>query len=345
MKKKIFACLAVFAFVFSAFSVGYAQTKGKTDNQLMSLLPPSEAAASIDARRFFGEALPQILSSNQPLLSEILTKFDEMKTKAGVDYKQFHTVAVGVSSIKAVENGYDYEPIVLARGQFNSFQLMLAVKTAANGKFREEKIGERVVYVFSPQAAIEKNKDKINNSKIAEYLNKFLPGVNKEMALTPYDTNTLVFGSVSRVREMFESKTRISAEVMNLASRKPGAVVNFGALTPTGLSQYIELDMDELGQNLNGVRQVSGSLDVVSGSTLLSIGAKTVDVAQAKGLKETITSLQSLFAPILKNSKREDQKIHGRMLESAKVAQTGNELTLDVQVPQTDLNVIVGAKK
>jgi hypothetical protein len=33
------------------------------------------------------------------------------------------------------------------------------------------------------------------------------------------------------------------------------------------------------------------------------------------------------------------------MLENARIAQTGNEVTLDLQVPQTDINVIIGEKK
>jgi hypothetical protein len=164
------------------------------------------------------------------------------------------------------------------------------------------------------------------------------------MALTTYDNNTLVLGSLARVREMFEAKTRISAEVLDLVSRKPNAVMNFGALVPNGLSDCIELDDDELGNSLKGVRQLFGSMDVASGNTTVSIVAKTAEVSQAKMLKDTITGFQG-FAGVLKGSKREDQKIYGRMLENTKIAQNGNEVTLDLQVPQTDLNVIVGAKK
>jgi len=349
MKKKIFALLMVCAVVLGAVGVGFAdpkdEKKAKTNNQLLALLPPSDAAMAVDAKRFFGEALPQILSANQPLLTEILSRFDEIKTRTGIDFKQFQQVAIGVSSFKAVENGYDYEPLVLARGQFKADAIITVAKTASNGKFREEKIGGRTVYVFSPQEVIEQNKGKIGTSAMSGIFGKMLVGLTKEMALTSYDDKTLVLGSLARVREMFESKTRISTEVLDLVSRKPNAIVNFGANVPSGLSQFIELDLDELGKNLNGVRQLSGAVDVLDGNTLVSVAAKTAEPAQAKGLKEAISGLQSLFAPILKGSKREDQKIYGRMLENAKIAQTGNEITLDVQVPQTDLNVIVGTKK
>jgi len=348
MKNKIFALLMVCAVVMSAVSVGFAQLKdekkAKTNNQLLALLPPSDAAMTVDAKRFFGEALPQILSANQPLLTEITSKFDEIKTRTGIDFKQFQQVAIGVSSIKAVENGYDFEPLILGRGQFKADGLITIAKTASNGKYREEKIGNRTVYIFSPQEVIEQNKAKIGNSMLSDIFSKILVGLNKEMALTTYDDNTLALGSLVRVRELFESKTRIGGEVLDLVSRKPNAIVNFGALVPSGLSQFLDLEDDELGNSLKGVRQLFGSVDVTGGNTTVAIVAKTAEAPQAKVLKDTLVGFQG-FAGILKGSKREDQKIYGRMLENVKIAQNANEVTLDLQVPQTDLNVIVGAKK
>jgi hypothetical protein len=348
MKKRIFAFVAGCAVVLSSVGVNFAAPKGirkaKINNELTALLPASDAAVAIDAKRLFSEALPQILTANQPLLTEILSHFDQIKAKTGIDFKQFQQIAVGVSSFKVTESGYDYEPIVLARGQFNAAGLIEVAKNASNGKYREEKVAGKTVYVFSPQEAIEKNKDKINASKFADIIGKILVGLNKEMALTTYDNNTLVVGSFARVREMFEAKTRISNEVLALVSRKPNAVVNFGALTPNGLANFIELADDELGNSLKGIRQLFGSVDIAGGNTSVSIVAKTVEPAQAKMLKDTITGLQG-GAGLLKGSKREDQKVYGRMLENTKVAQNGSELTIDLQVPQSDLNVIVGAKK
>lgn len=349
MKKNIFAFLAVFAVVLGTVGFSFAQTKdskkAKNINQLLALLPQSEAAIAIDAKRLFGEALPQVLSGNQPLLKEILGKFDEIKSRSGIDYKQFHQVAVGISSIKTAANGYDFEPLVLARGQFNSAGLMTAAKVAANGKFREEKIGERTVYVFSPQETIEQNKSKIPNSKFSDALSKMLAGLNKEMALTSYDENTLVIGSLARVRELFETTPRISAEVLGLVSRKPNAILNFGAQLPNGLTPFMELEDDNLGKSLAGIRQLSGAMDLTGGNTVVSVSAKTAEPEQAKGLKETIEGFQSFLPGILKGSKGEDKKVYARMLENARVAQVANEVTLDLQVPQADLNVIIGEKK
>jgi len=351
MKKNIFAFLTLAAMVFGAVGSGFAQTKeskkARSMNELLALLPASEAAMAIDAKRLFGEALPQVLSGNQPLLTEILSKFNEIKSRSGIDYKQFHQVAIGISSIKTAGtgSGYDFETLVLARGQFNSAGLMTAAKTVAGGKFREEKIGERTVYVFSPQDAIEQNKGKINSSKFADIFTRIFAGLNKEMALTSYDNNTLVIGSLARVRELFETKTRIGAEVLGLVSRKPNAIANFGALLPTGLTPFMELEDDNLGKSLAGIRQLSGAMDITGGNTVVSIAVKTAEPEQAKGLKDTIEGFQAFLPGVLKGSKGEDKKVYARMLENARVAQNANEVTLDLQVPQSDLNVIIGEKK
>lgn len=349
MKRRIFALLTVCAVILSTVCVGLAGPKDakadKNTSQLLTLLPPSDAAITVDAKRFFGDALPQILSANQPLLADILGKFDEVKAATGIDFKQFQQIAIGVNTIKVSEKQYNFEPLILARGQYNAAGLVAIAKIASNGKYREEKIGDKTVYIFSAKEIIEQAKGKITNSMIVKILDKVLAGLSNELALTAYDNNTLALGSLARVREVFETKTRISGEVLGLVSRKPNAIVNFGMKVPNGLSQFIDLDNDELGKNLDAIRFLSGSMDVLDGNTAVSFSAKTVNAEQAKGLKETLDGLQALGKAILGGSKSPDKKVYGRMAENAKIAQLGNEVTLDLQVPQADINVIVGEKK
>ncbi len=349
MKKKFFALFAVCAVMLSVVNVGFADTKRRKKannvNQLLALLPNSDAALTIDAKRFFGDALPQILSGNQPMLAGILAKLDEMKAKTGIDVKQFQQIAAGVNIISGVGNTYNFDPVVLARGQFNAAGLVSVAKIASNGKYREEKIGERTIYIFSPKEIVEQNKGKISNSMITKIIDEMLDGLSNELALTSYDNNTLALGSPARVREMFETNLRLTGEVMSLATRKPNAIVSFGASVPNGLAQIFDLDNDELGKNLNAIKFLSGSMDVLGTNTIVSMSAKTTNAEEAKELKETLDGLQVVGKAILGGAKSPDKKVYGRMLENAKIAQTGNEILLDLQVPQTDLNIIIGEKK
>lgn len=346
MNRKIFAFLAGCAVILGAVGASFADPKAKKKpNQLLALLPPSDMVMTLDAKRLHGEALPQILSANQPLLTEITEKFDKIKATTGIDLKQFEQVAVGVNAVKVSEAQYSFEPLILARGQYNAASLISIAKIASNGKYREEKIGERAVFVFSTKEIVAQNKGKITNPIFGKMLDKILAGLGDEMALTSYDDKTLTIGSLVRVREVLETKTRLNGEVLELVSRKPNAIMSFGGRVPEGLSQFIELDNDELGKNLDAVRFLSGSMDVADGGTTVAFSAKTVNAEQAKGLKDTLDGLQMLGKALLGGSKSADKKVYGRMVENAKIAQVGNEITLDLQVPQADLNIIVGAKK
>ena len=345
MKNRIFALVAVFAVFLSIGNLSFAETKGKKNNELLALLPASDMAMTVDVKRLFDEALPQILSANQPLLAEIRGKVDEIKSQTGLDVRQFQQVAVGVIAKKINEKDFVFEPMVLARGQFSSAAILAITKLASKGKYREEKIGERSVYVFSPKEVIEEHKGKVTDSTASGIIDKMLGSLTQEIAITTYNENTLAIGSMAQMRSLFEAKTRISPEILELVGRKPNAIASFGANVPSGLSQFIELGDDELGATLNSVRQLSGSMDVLDGNTFISVMAKTTNNEQANNLKATIDSLFGFLAPFLKGSKGADKKVYGKMIESAKITQNSNQVMLDLKVPQADLDVIIGEKK
>jgi len=48
---------------------------------------------------------------------------------------------------------------------------------------------------------------------------------------------------------------------------------------------------------------------------------------------------------LIGSSKGADKKVYARMIENAKISRQANEVSMDLQVPQEDLNVIVGEKK
>lgn len=334
--------LSAVALAFSAETRKARRTKAAS---LLTALPASDAALVFDAKRFFDTALPQILASDQPKLASITNKVEEIRVKTGIDLRQFQQVVVG-ANINQLENRIDVEPLILARGQINADALVALAKVASNGKYREEKIGAKTIYVFTPKELLEKNKGQSGNAKRDGIVDQILSGFERELALTSYDANTLAFGSTARVRHLLDARRpRLGAEVAAAAARRPNAVMSFAARVPNGLSQFIKLDNDELGRNLDAVRLISGTVDVAGENATVTIAAKTVDAAQAKGLKDFISALQLGFSGLLKGSNREDQRIYGRMLESARIVQSGSEVTLDVQMPQADINVLLGRKR
>lgn len=348
MKQKIFALLILLTMVVSLVVVGLADVKRKKPapktDELVALLPESDMAMAIDGKRMFAEAIPQILSSNQPMLADINVAIDEAKSRTGIDLRQFDRIAVGVKAVEKAPKSYDFEPLVLARGPVSAESAIAVAKAVSNGKYREEKIGGRSVYVFSPAEMISKGKGKTSGTVFSGVIDVFLGGLSGEMAVTGLDSDTLAVGSLKQMSALFEAKSKISADLLETVSKKSDAVMSFGARMPKGLSQVISLDNDELGKNLDAVRSLSGSMDVVAGSASVSIAAKTADAVSAKGIKDTLDGLQAFGKAMLGSSKRADQQVYARMIEGAKISLAGNEVTLDLKIAQADLDVIIGKK-
>ncbi len=320
----------------------------QTGQPLAGLLPASDGAASVNMQRLLSDAMPQILSGNQPLLADVLAHIDLVKSKTGIDLRQFEQIAVGVSAKPNASRKIDFEPVVLARGTFNAGALAALARTAANGKYREEKIGSRSVYVFTAKNDVRQNQTQSGKPSV------LLPGVGlvvsfdfmkmmtNELAVTVLDNNTLAIGSLSRVRETLGTSPRIGGDVLAAVNRKPNALLNFGLKMPAGFSQFIKLGSDEISKNLDAVRFVSGAADVADGSAAVSLAAKTVTAEQAQSLQEQLEAFQMLGKSFLGGAKGADKQVYARLVNDLRIARAGGEVTLDVQIAQSDINVLLG---
>ena len=350
MKTKIFALFTVSLMIFNLVGLVFAGTKnGKTKkaqvNPLVAILPASDVVVSLDAKRFFVDGLPRILASNQPVLAEINSSLENIKSSLGIDPRQFDQVAVGLATKQISPKEIDFDPVVIARGNFPAGALVSVVKLASNGTYREEKIGTRTVYVFSAKDLAQKNAPKVSNSKIAAMFQRMLNGLTKEVAVTSIDSNTIAFGSLPRVRQTVEAKTHPEIALTNLLARKPAAILTFAAKTPEGMSKFVPLDNDELGKNLDSIRYLSGSMDITESAAVVNFMARTVRSEQAASLLDTLSGLQMVGKAFLGGARGADKQVYARMIDNVKFAQAGNEVTLDLSVPQSDIDILVGQIK
>ncbi|MEK7724301.1 MAG: hypothetical protein AAB336_08150 [Acidobacteriota bacterium] len=353
MNKKIFVLL--FALIFTVNST-FAQVKKTASvskktipvkkvvsqaTQLASLLPNSDAVLNVQMSRLMNEGLPQMLSTKPQYLQEINSKIDEIKSNIGIDLRQFEQIAVGIAYKTISPKETDYEPVILARGKFNSGAFLGLAKVAAKGKYREEKIGEKTVYIFTPSEILAENKSNTKDSFINKMIEKAMSSFKKEIAVTSFDDNTLVMGSMERVRQTFESKERVNQNVLDLAGKNPNAMLSFGANMPAGASQFLPIENDELGKNIESINQMYGALDLKDGKTTLAVSAKTSKADQAQSLEETLAGLQMVGKALLGGSKRADQQLYARLLENAVIARKASEVSLNLTVPKTDMDALM----
>ena len=86
-------------------------------------------------------------------------------------------------------------------------------------------------------------------------------------------------------------------------------------------------------------------MDVAATGASVQVMARTPSPQQAQGLKETLDGLQMVGKAILGGSKRHDQQVYSRMLKNAAVTVHGSDVSLDLSVPQGDIDTLVGGVK
>lgn len=345
MKTRVFAFLAA-AFLLSNFaSLSSAETTSKSvkrakANQLVAMLPASDGVVTFDVKRFFDEALPTLFASNQPMLAEIFEKIDKMRDTTGIDVRKFDLIAGGVSASELSQRKYDVDGVFIARGDVSSVDLISLAKKAADQKYKQETVNGKTMYIF---AAKEIAKDKIpaGDPEKKEAVDKFLGGAVNEIALAAIDPHTVAFGRVGKVRETLEGTSRIGSDLTELLNRKEFAAMNLAGKLPTGVKSFVPLDNDELGKSIDSIRYVFGSMDVAAGQMTMSLTARTGQITQAKELYETLDVMQALGKMALGSSKRADQQLYARLIEKVQFARSGTEVSMDLAVPQSDLDQLM----
>lgn len=348
MKTKFSAIFSVALFIIGVIGTVAAQpakNPANTSNELLSRLPSSDMAMTIDTKRLLEVGLPQVLATNPVMLGDINAKLNEIREKTGIDLRQFDQVAVGLSAYLREDKTTEIEPMILAHAKYGAGALIEIAKLGGGGSFTENTIGGKKVYVFDAEKLVIEAKTKTGNTAVSGILDSALNGLNREMAVTSLDGNILAIGSVRQMRSMLEEKTTISVEVQALVNRKAGSIICFGGLVPSGLSKVIDIDDDLFGKRLDSIRKVSGFFDISRGTVSVWIAAETVDAAQAKDLRASLVDLQELGKILFSNSRGSDKRVYAKMIDGAKITQDGSEVALDIRIAQADIDVLVGQAK
>ncbi len=348
MKNKIItlSCLLVLTLNFSGWAIA-PQPSGPKIDPIVQLLPAVDGVALIDAKRFVASALPKLLSANPALLGKINDGIDEMKANSGVDIRRFEQIAVGFTAKSKAPKDYDLDAIVIGRGPINATAIIGAAKLAANGRYREEKAGDRTIYLFSPKAVVgQATKHASSGTSGSTVAKKVAAKVPKDIAVTVLDDNTIAFGDLGLVRlAIAPQKTGVSADLTGLLVKNELAVFNFAGRMPGGLGALLPLDNDELGKSIESIRFLYGGVDLVGDSATLNVTARTLQGQHARSLLETLEGLQMIGKAFLGNAKGDDKQVFARMIENAKFTSNENEVTLNLQVPQSDIDILVAGIK
>ncbi len=330
MKYRIFAVLLLSVLVLNLGGSTLAGEKSRRSGaELVSLLPASAGVMIGEVKRSFGDALPKLLANNQPMLADITGHIERFQRKTGIDIRQFDSLAAGINAKQVAEKKYDVDPVVIARGHTSSASLIASATRSGNLKYKEERFGERTIYIF----------DAGNLSASPHAVDRFADGI----AVTIIDSTTLAFGSLGRVRQTLEAKTKVGTDITGLLQQNPAAVTSFATKLPPGMKSFLPLEDDELGKNIDAIQYVYGNADVAGNLASLHVTARTLQNAEAKSLHDALSGLQVLGKAILSSAKGADKQAYARLIENVKFSVRANELNMDLQIPQSDIDILVGA--
>ena len=339
MNRKILSVVTLFLMLLNVSGLALADVRPKAaPSNLVSLLPDSDAVAIVDARRCFDEALPRLLSAKPALLTKINTALADFQHKTGVDVRKFDQLAVGLNFRSVGVKSYDSDIVLIGRGTLNMSTVIAAAKESTKGTFREEKLGTHTITIFTIKKPAG-TQPTSNGTGISGAVDNTLDRLETEFAVGTLDANTLVAGTPARVRETFEAKSTVAPEITSLLS--PRAIVSFAARSPEGLASFLPMDNDELGKHLAAIRYLSGSVDLVANNANLAVMARSTDAEHAKGLFDTAEFLQKFGKGLLGSSKRPENAVYARMIDNAKIAQNGNDVTLDLTVAKSDIDILL----
>lgn len=350
IKTKVLAFLTVAAFVLNLSGLALADTrrtrkKVRQSNALVTMLPASDGVVTFDVKRFFNDAMPKVLSANQPMLAKIMSHISQIESKTGIDLKKFEQVAAGVNMKTGTGNRLSADPVMIARGSFSSDSLIATAKSAAEGKFREERFGDRNVIIFAAKDEAKKSIPTASIPAGSDVINTVIDGMPNEIAVTSFDSTTLVIGSPERVRQTLDRTTSVAGEISSLLSNSETAVCTFAMRVPERMAAIVDLDKDELGENINSIKYLSGSMSVNAAGALVSMMARTERAEQAKSLYETLRGLKMIGEGFLGGSKKAEHKVIAKMLKATTVTTRGNDVSLVITVPQEDINTLVATIK
>ena len=333
--KKVFAFGLLLTITAALLVDGMSQasrpsTARPTGSTLASALPASDALALVKVKRVLDEAMPQLLSSNPAKLAEINAQIENFKTRTGVDPRSFDELALGMKYEYPSPGVMKIATVAVAQGSFNVTALVAAGRSAASGKYREEKYQGKTIHVFTVDQQL----------RVLGLLDLRI----RELAVSALNSNTLALGDVTRVRSAIDASKgprRSNSELIALASQNPNAIMGFGGNASPGLLEHLRIGNDAVAKDLAAVRQVYGSVGITAKDVEVLAAARTVDPNSARSLGSTVEGLSAFAGIFVNRLPAAKAALAKSAVGNLKVTVVGNELQLRTSVAQAEVGPVM----
>jgi hypothetical protein len=277
------------------------------------------------------EALPKLFADNSPKRAEIDRQIEEFKMRTGLDPRNVEEVALGMAYSYPSEGVTRINTLALANGNFTSGALVAAGRTAAVGKYREQKYQGRTIYIFTLDQQIK--------------LLGLLDVSVRELAVCPLDSNTVALGdylSVQRAVDATKGTGNANAELIALANQNPTAVLGFGGNISPAVLSNLRISNEAIAKDLASVRQVYGSLGITDKDLQMLVAARTINADSARNLSDTVEGLKAFGALFVNRLPAAKGALARSALGNLKITALGNELQIRTAVAQAEIAPVIG---
>lgn len=294
------------------------------------MIPGADAVLFVDLKRLFSDVIPRVLAESPARLAQVNADIDQFKAKTGIDPRAFERVTVSARFAQTATNATRAETVVVANGNFNAGSLVAAGRLAAKGKYQEQKLNGKTIYIFSLNEQIK-------------MFGLFKMNVS-DVAVAALDSGTLAVGSPETVRAVLENPAVGAAsggELLALASQNTNAIIGFGGSVPPTALQNLDLGNEEIARSVASIRQFFGSVGASGNNFDLLTVLRTETPDRAQTLGETLSALKQ-FAPIFVSQLPASQgKVAQNVVDALQINNRSNEVELKLTIVQPDLTSLL----
>lgn len=367
MYKKIQAPVLIMLIALTLFAFTGKQAEQTADaaaaNQaLLGMLPQSDFIMYVDAQRTLTDIVPSILSNNSKRKAQIEADMDEFKKETGFDPRTLDSVAIGVN-LNSSRRMNDFA--VIGRGRFDSTTtidgLLAAVLKESKGKAqRQSQVYEgRTIYLLSstktaqpnPNASTGTTTDKGKADETTPGAQVMVDGYpeieikshSNELAIVALDPNTIAIGSLKSVRATIDvelGRNRVSDELVQLATRNPGAVMSFSGNIAPEMVKSLRFGNGQADNSIASIRQVYGSFDSTGSEGHANFNIRTEAAEQAQQLGAMLNTLK-LAAKFTGVGGSGGHRSLAALVKDLTIETVGNEVQMRLKLSEEDLAHLV----
>lgn len=243
-------------------------------NELLGMLPASDAVAFLDAQRSLNEVLPRMFINDSATLARVNKEIDKFRDETGTDAHSIDAIAVGVRFRQGKSVATDFV-MGFVRGRFSASEAITNGLSKAKAK--------RATFKWTEEQY--------------EGVTIYTPSGSGGFSMAAVDANTIAFGDTAGIKAALDARSgrgsRVDSSLVELATLDANAVSGFAANVPPSFAQEVA-GTEEFGKSFASVRQIYGSADVGQSTGTLNVTLRSETGDQAQALAEKLGTLRQL---------------------------------------------------